>query len=68
MMMGELNPYENTVRIIKPVRNMFNLFSDIFVTECPNMSGLGRNFNDFEKPHINLCSILQASRLDSLCL
>ena len=39
MMMGELNPSENTVRIIKHVRNMFNLFSDIFVIECPNMSG-----------------------------
>ncbi len=26
MMMGELNPSENTVRIIKRVRNMFNLF------------------------------------------
>ncbi len=26
MMMGELNPSENTVRIIKHVRNMFNLF------------------------------------------
>ena len=42
MMMGELNPSENTVRIITYVRNMFNLFSDIFVTECPKSSGLGR--------------------------
>ncbi len=40
MMMGELNPSENTVRIITYVRNMFNLFSDIFVTECPKSSGL----------------------------
>jgi|JI8StandDraft_1071087.scaffolds.fasta_scaffold110915_2 hypothetical protein len=68
MMMGELNPYENTVRIIKPVRNIFNLFSDIFVTECPNMSGFGLIFNNFKKSHIHLCSILQTSYLDSLSL